>query len=87
MIDSGFKIKIVVNDTNTVYLPTNYCIIDGKLLITSSTNWTYDGFLKKHTWMLFDKVKKNVEEMIYAFEELWNDFKFVTFLEDDMIFL
>ncbi|CAD8113819.1 unnamed protein product [Paramecium sonneborni] len=87
LIESEFKIKIVVNTKKQESLPTNFCVIDGKILITSSANWTINSFNKNHEWMMLDKKYDNIIEMIEIFEQMWCQFKFVTFLNEDIALL
>ncbi|CAD8194228.1 unnamed protein product [Paramecium pentaurelia] len=87
LIESQFKIKIVVNTKKYESLPTNFCVIDGKVLITTSANWTINSFKKSHEWMMIDKKYDNIVEMIEIFEQMWNQFKFVTFINEDIALL
>lgn len=59
-----------MNTSKYEVLPTNFCIIDGKALITSSADWTISSFIK-HEWMMIDKNYDNIVEMIEVFEMLW----------------
>ena len=68
LIESQFKIKIVVNTKKYESLPTNFCVIDGKVLITTSANWTINSFKKSHEWMMIDKKYDNIVEMIEIYE-------------------
>lgn len=58
-----------------------FVIIDGKILITGSTNWTMSAFFGNYDNILVTDQLSLVMQFELEFEKLWEDFLATTFTD------
>ena len=76
------NILIKTNDNPDESLHDKFVIIDKKIVITGSFNWTKKGTTSNHENILFLDGQKEVSQYCDEFNEMWNKFNTIITLDE-----
>ncbi|CAD8105870.1 unnamed protein product [Paramecium primaurelia] len=85
LVMSGFKINVSLIESKGL-MHNKYCVIDGKLTILGSANWTYQAFSNNFEHISIIKDSKTAKQFTEQFKIIWDQAKQAKFIDSQIIY-
>ncbi|CAD8195900.1 unnamed protein product [Paramecium pentaurelia] len=85
LVMSGFKINVSLIESKGL-MHNKYCVIDGKLTILGSANWTYQAFSNNFEHISIIKDSKTAKQFTESFKNIWDQAKQAKFIDSQIIY-
>ncbi|CAD8200560.1 unnamed protein product [Paramecium pentaurelia] len=85
LVMSGFKVNVSLIESKGL-MHTKYCVIDNKLTILGSANWTYQAFSNNFEHITIIKDSKTAKQFTEQFKNIWDQAKQAKFIESQIIY-
>ncbi|CAD8121546.1 unnamed protein product [Paramecium sonneborni] len=85
LVLSGFRVKVSLIECKGL-MHDKFCVIDNKLTIFGSANWTYQAFSNNFEHLTLLKDSKTAKIFTEQFHVIWNQAKLAKFIDSQIIY-
>ncbi|CAK61746.1 unnamed protein product (macronuclear) [Paramecium tetraurelia] len=86
LVMSGFKVNVSLIESKGL-MHTKYCVIDNKITILGSANWTFQAFSNNFEHITIIKDSKTAKQFTEQFKFIWDQAKQAKFIESQVEYL
>ncbi|CAD8202003.1 unnamed protein product [Paramecium octaurelia] len=85
IVMSGFKVNVSLIESKGL-MHTKYCVIDNKITILGSANWTFQAFSNNFEHITIIKDSNTAQQFTEQFKFIWDQAKQAKFIESQVVY-
>ncbi|CAK63856.1 unnamed protein product (macronuclear) [Paramecium tetraurelia] len=85
LVMSGFKVNVSLIESKGL-MHSKFCVIDGKLTMVGSANWTYQAFSNNFEHISIISDTKTAKQFTESFKNIWDQAKQAKFIDSQIVY-